>query len=125
MPGKTRFMATWQARRGWMVRLSITRRGGWRAWAQTSGDFERSLAALAGKTVINPHIDAESRRGRDYVRITLAMTVRAADVAEALASAWRTFQQAAHDDPNGWEMASAAAEVRPAESKPPTSLGVG
>jgi hypothetical protein len=36
-----------------MVRLSITRRGGWRAWAQTSGNFERSLAELAGKTVMN------------------------------------------------------------------------
>ena len=52
-----------------MVRLSITRRGGWRARAQASGNFERSLAELAGKTVINPHIDAESRRGRDYVRV--------------------------------------------------------
>jgi hypothetical protein len=96
-----------------MVRLSITRRGGWRAWAQTSGNFERSLAELAGKTVINPHIDAESRRGRDYVRVTLAMTVAAADVAEALGSAWRTFQQAARDDTHGWDMTSAAAEVRP------------
>lgn len=106
-------MATRQARRGWMVRLSITRHSGWRAWAQASGDFERGLAALAGKTVINPHIDAESRRGRDYVRVTLAMTVTAGDVAEALASAWRTFQQAARDDTRGWDMTSAAAEVRP------------
>jgi hypothetical protein len=106
-------MATRQARLGWMVRLSITRRGGWRAWAQASGDFEHGLAALAGKTVINPHIDAESRRGRDYVRVTLAMTVAAADVADALTSAWRTLQQAARDDARGWDMSSAAAEVRP------------
>jgi hypothetical protein len=113
-------MATRQARRGWMVRLSITRRGGWRTWAQISGDFERSLAALAGKTVINPHIDAESRRGRDYVRVTLAMTVTAADVSDALTSAWRVFRQASDDDVRGWDMASAAAEVRPVVSKPPT-----
>ncbi|MBO0823320.1 MAG: hypothetical protein J2P27_05615 [Actinobacteria bacterium] len=112
-------MATRQARPGWVVRLSITRRGGWRAWAQTSGDFERRLAALASKTVSNPHIDAESRRGREYVRVTVAVTVKATDVAEALASAWHTFRQAAHDDVHGWDMASAAAEVRPAESKPP------
>jgi hypothetical protein len=95
---------------------SITRRGGWRAWAQVSGDFERGLAALASKTVINPHIDAERRRGRDYVGVTPAMTVTAADVAEALATAWRTFQQAAHDA-HGWDMASAATEVRPEERK--------
>jgi hypothetical protein len=106
-------MATRQARRGWLVRLGITRRGGWRAWAAVSGDFERNLAALASKTVIKPHIDAETRRGRDYVRVTLAMTVAATDVAEALATALRTFQQAAGGDTRGWDMTSAAAEVQP------------
>lgn len=108
-------MTTRRARRGWMVRLGITRRGGWRAWAAVSGDFERNLAALASKTVIKPHIDAESRRGRDYVRVRLAMTVAATDVAEALATAWRAFQQAAGSDAQGWDMTSATADVRPAE----------
>lgn len=75
----------------WMVQLSITRRSGWHAWTPVSGDFERRLATLASKTISKPHIDAESRRGRDYVRVTLAMTVAAADVAQALAGAWRTF----------------------------------
>jgi hypothetical protein len=70
------------------VRLSIARRGGWRGWLAASGDFERGLEALASKTVITPHVDAETRRGRDYVRVTLAMTIVAGDVAEALDSAW-------------------------------------
>lgn len=106
-----------RARHGWMVRLGITRRGGWRAWAAVSGDFERNLAALASKTIIKPRIDAESRRGRDYVRVSLAMTVAATDVAEALATAWRAFQQAAGRDSRGWDMTSATAEVRPRESQ--------
>ena len=109
-------MATRPARRGWLVRLGITRRGGWRAWAAVSGNFERTLAALASRTVITPHIDAESRRGRDYVRVTVEMTVAATDVAEALATAWRTFQRAAGDDAHGWDITSAAAEVRPEEA---------
>jgi hypothetical protein len=47
------------------------------------------------------------------------MTVAAADVAQALASAWHTFQQAAHDDAHGWDITSAAADVLPQEGKPP------
>lgn len=105
-----------------MVRLGITRRGGWRAWAAVSGDFERNLAALASKTVIKPHIDAESRRGRDYVRVRLAMTVAATDVAEALATAWRAFQQAAGSDAQGWDMSSATADVRPEDRDPRSGL---
>ena len=95
------------------MRLSVTRRGGWYAWGPISGDFERSLAAQAGSAVIQPRVDAETRRGRDHVRITMAMTIASADVAGALAQAWQAFSDAAHDDPRGWDLASAAAEVRP------------
>jgi hypothetical protein len=102
-----------------MVRISITRRSGWRAWGPVSGDFERRLSALASGTVISPRIDAESRRGQGYVRVALAMTVAAADIAQALASAWPAFQQAAHDDADGWDVTSAAADVRPQEARPP------
>ena len=70
----------------WKVRLSIARRAGWPSWLAVSGDFERALEALTSKTVIMPRIDAETRRGRDYVRVTLAMTIEADDVAEALDS---------------------------------------
>ena len=65
------------------MRLSINRHGGWYAWGPISGDFERSLAGQAGSAVIQPRVDGETRR-RDYVRITMAMTIASADVAGAL-----------------------------------------
>ena len=111
--GNTVLMVTRRPRKRWAVRLSITRRGGWSAWAPVSGDFERALEAQAGSTVIRPRIDAETRRGRDHVRVTLAMTVVSADVAAALAEAWQAFMDAARDDPRGWDLPSAAAEIRP------------
>ena len=97
----------------WAVRLSVARRGGWRGWLEVSGDFERGLEALASKTVITPHVDAETRRGRDYVRVTLAMTIVAGDVAEALDGAWQAFQQASRGSGRDWDMTSASAEVLP------------
>lgn len=106
-------MVSGRMRARWTVRLSIARRGGWRAWLAVSGDFERGLEMLASKTVIMPHVDAETRRGRDYVRVTLAMTIVAVDVAEALDSAWQTFQQASHGDARNWDVTSASAEVMP------------
>jgi hypothetical protein len=102
----------------WTVRLSIARRGGWRSWLAVSADFERGLEALASKTVLMPHILAETRRGRDYVRVTLAMTIVAGDVAEALDSAWRTFRQASHGEVHDWNMTSASAEVLPERTFP-------
>jgi hypothetical protein len=95
------------------VRLSITCRGAWYAWGPISGAFERSLAAQAGSAVIRPRVDAQTRRGRDYVRITMAMSIASVDVAGALAGAWQAFRDAARDDPRGWDLASAAAEIRP------------
>jgi hypothetical protein len=41
------------------------------------------------------------------------MTIASADVAGALVTAWQAFRDAASDDPRGWDLASAAAEVRP------------
>jgi len=60
-----------------------------------------------------PRVDGETRRGRDYVRVTVAMTIASADVAGALAEAWQAFRGAARDDPRGWDLASATAEVGP------------
>jgi len=98
----------------WTVRLSVARRGDWRSWGKISGAFERALAAQASKSVIAPRIDSESRRGRDYVRITLSMTIVAIDVSEALAAAWWAFRKAV-GDAEGWDMASTVADVRPKE----------
>jgi hypothetical protein len=106
-------MGTTRSRKRWAVRLSITRRGGWYAWEPISGDFERSLAAQAGHAVIQPRVDAETRRGRDHVGITMATIIASADVVGALAEAWQAFREAARDDPRGWDLASAEAEVRP------------
>jgi hypothetical protein len=51
--------------------------------------------------VIRPQIDAETRGGRDHVRITLAMTVVSADVAGALAGAWQAFREKTRRGPAG------------------------
>jgi hypothetical protein len=45
--------------------------------------------------VAGPHVDSLTRRGRDYLRVTIAMTVTAADPAQALTVAWRAFRKAA------------------------------
>ena len=74
--------------------------------------FERRLAERDSAAVA-ARVDFEGRRGRDYVRVVIAATVDAADVAEALDLAWRSFLTAAGDDAEGWDMAGATAEVRP------------
>jgi hypothetical protein len=79
-----------------------------------SGDSKR----FASKTVVTPHVDAETRRGRDCVRVTLAMTIVAGDVAEALDSAWRAFKQASLGDVLDWDVTSASAEVMPGRNLP-------
>jgi hypothetical protein len=43
------------------------------------------------------------------VRVTMALALTAADVAEALTIAWDTFRDAAGDDLAGWEVTAAAA----------------
>jgi hypothetical protein len=76
---------------------------------------ERGLADQQTATVVAPHVEYESRRRRDYVRVVAITTVTAADVAEALDIAWQVFRWAAGDDTEGWDMAAAIAEVRPEE----------
>ena len=95
------------------MRLTVPRRGGWRAWGAVRADFERALADPADPAITSAEIASELRRGADYVRVTVALTVAAADVAEALAIAWDTFRGAARDDLTGWEVTAAAAEVQP------------
>lgn len=41
------------------------------------------------------------------------MTVASTDIAGALTEAWQAFTDGAHDDPRGWDLASATAEVQP------------
>jgi hypothetical protein len=95
------------------VRLTVPRRSGWRARGMVRADFERALTGPAGQAVAWAEIASELRRGADYVRVTVALTVPAADVADALVIAWDAFCSAARDDLPGWEVAAAAAEVQP------------
>ena len=94
------------------MRLTVSRRGGWRAWGAVRADFERALADPADPAIASAEIAYELRRGAGYVRVTLAFTVVTTDVADALAIAWVAFRSAARDDLTGWEVA-AAAEVQP------------
>jgi len=96
------------------VRLSVPRTGGWRAWGAIRGEFERRLADQESAAVMAARVDSEVRRGRDYVRVVIAATVEAADVAAALDLAWSVFRKAAGDDLEGWDTAAASAEVKPA-----------
>jgi hypothetical protein len=70
------------------------------------------LAGQQSATVVAPHFESESRRGRDYVRVVAVATVSAADVAEAFDIGWQVFRWATGDDTEGWDMAAATAEVR-------------
>ena len=101
----------WKTR--YAVRLIVPRRSGWRAWGVVRADFERALADAVDPAIASAEIASELRRGVDYVRVTVAVTVIATDVADALSIAWDTFRSAAQDDPAGWEVADATAQVQP------------
>jgi hypothetical protein len=94
VPGGT--ASRWKTR--YAVRLTVPRRGGWRAWGAVRADFERALAAPVGPAIASADI---------------ALTVLTTDVAEALVIAWDAFCGATRDDLTGWEVAAAAAEVQP------------
>jgi hypothetical protein len=101
------------------VRISVPRRGGWRGWLPGSGRFEQRLAGQESGTVISAEVETETRRGRDYVCINVLVVVVAAHVAEALGTAWLVFERAISDDPAGWDLAAATAEVKPGSLRLP------
>ena len=82
----------------------MTRRGGWRAWGPVRGGSERALPDPPALAIAAAQIASEHRRGADSVRVTVAVTVDARDVADALATAWDAFTGAAADDLNGWDV---------------------
>ncbi len=95
------------------VRITVPRLGSRRTWEATRGDFAQRLTAPESPAIIGAEIESETRRGRDYVKVTLTAAVDATDVAEALTATWTAFRQAAGDDPAGWDIAAASAEIRP------------
>jgi hypothetical protein len=95
------------------VQLTAPRRGGWRAWGPVRAGFERALAHPPDPAIAAAASASEHRRGAGSVRVTVAMTADARDVADALATAWNAFTGAAADHLNGWNVPAAAAEVQP------------
>ena len=95
------------------VRITMPRLGSRREWEATRGEFDQWLTTAESPALISAEIESETRRGRDYVRVSIMAAVDAADVAEALTAARDAFRQAAGEDTAGWDMAAASAEVRP------------
>ena len=95
------------------MRLTVPRRGGWRAWGAVRADFERALADAVDPAIASAEIASELRRGVGYVRVSVALIVVTTDVADALTIGWDAFYRAARDDVTGWEVAAAAAQVQP------------
>lgn len=63
----------------YQVRLSVPRTGGYRQWGAVSGEFERRLEEQESPAV-TARVDSEVRRGHDYVRVALVLTVDAVDL---------------------------------------------
>jgi hypothetical protein len=99
--------------RTYTVSIDVPRAGGWRAWNTAAERFEQRLTGAVRPPVLDAQVDSETRQGLDYVRIRVAVSVRAADVAEAIGAAWGVFQESA-GEVGGWDLAAARAEVRPA-----------
>jgi hypothetical protein len=66
-------------KRRYAVRLTVPRLGGWRAWGAVRADFEGALADPVDRAIVSADIASELRRGADYVRVTLALTVVTTD----------------------------------------------
>ena len=49
-------------KRRYAVRLTVPRRGGWRAWGAVRADFERALADPADPAIATAEIASELRR---------------------------------------------------------------
>ena len=95
----------------YLVRLSVPRAGGWRAWGTTRGEFGRQLAGQES-AAIALHVTARSAAaatisGRHRGQVDTD------DAAEALDLTWWAFRKAAGEDLAGWDLADAEAEVRP------------
>jgi hypothetical protein len=106
-----------RARPRFRVLLEIPRTGGWREWGAAAARFERGLAAQEGPPVITARVESEARRGRDYVRIRVSVTVDAPDIGQAAVAAWGAFREAAGEDAAAWDMAGASAEIRPGQAQ--------
>jgi hypothetical protein len=82
------------------------------AWRWAVAEFDERLAGQVVPPVLSADLVAEVRRGRDGLRLRIAVTVRAADVSDAVGVAWDVLEAAS--DVGGLDLASATAEAGPA-----------
>jgi hypothetical protein len=113
-PGILACMIVRRARPRFTVRIEVSHSGGSQAWGAVAGAFERRLAAQVSPVVSEARVESEVRRGRDSVRVRIAVTARAADLGQAAVIAWDVFRVAAGDDAAAWDLAAASAEIKPA-----------
>jgi hypothetical protein len=95
------------------VRIEIPRRSGARGWSAAAAAFEQGLSAHASLLVTERQIELVTRQGRDFVRVSVV--VEAGHIAEATVVAWAVLQQAMGEEADGWDIAGASAEIRPAQ----------
>jgi hypothetical protein len=104
-------------KRRYAVRLTVPRRGGWRAWGTVRADFEGALADPADPAdpaIVAAQV-APGRGLRPGDRCAHRPDRRRSRRAHHARDAFCT---AARDDLTGWELAAAAAQVQP---EPPLS----
>jgi hypothetical protein len=98
--------------RTYAVLLEVPHSGG-NAWHWAAAEFDERLADQVIPPVLSADLVAEVRRGRYGLRLRIAVTVRAADVADAVTAAWAVLEAAS--DVGGFDLASATAEARPSQ----------
>jgi hypothetical protein len=80
-----------------------------------------------GSAIASAEIAFEHRRGADYVRVTIVMTIDARDVADALAIAWDAFTGAPADGPRwlGRNCTLSTPSGRPVPDEPIDKIVIG
>jgi hypothetical protein len=82
------------------------------AWRWAAAQVDERLASQVIPPILSAELVAEVRRGRDGLRLRIAVSVRAADVADAVGAAWQVLEAAAVV--GGFDLLSATAEAGPA-----------
>jgi hypothetical protein len=93
------------------VNLEVAHSGG-RAWHWVAAEFDERLSDQVIPPVLSADLVAELRRGRDGLRLRIAVTVQAADIAEAVGVAWDVLEDASQV--GGFHLASATVDAGPA-----------
>jgi hypothetical protein len=79
--------------RTYAVLLGVPHSGG-NAWRWAAAEFDARFADQVSPPVPSADLVSEVRRGRDGLRLRIAITVQAADVADAVTAAWAVLASA-------------------------------